>query len=78
MFSLITGLFKLILNIVLAGCQLMGSIILFMVLFIIFILIGFTTTVFLIEQVKNPYSVFDKENKIIVKNENNEVINNEN
>jgi hypothetical protein len=64
---------------VLAGCQLMGSIILFMVLFIIFILIGFTTTVFLIEQVKSPYSVFDKENKIVVGNgKNYEVVNNEN
>lgn len=58
MFSILSSLFELIISLIMAGCQFIGSAILFVVLFIIFILTGFVTTSLLIEQMKNPYRVF--------------------
>lgn len=57
---LITGLFDVVLSLILGGCQLMGSIILFMFLFIVFILIGFAVVVLLMEYRKQPNEIFKR------------------
>ena len=76
MWNVLIRLFELIISLILAGCQFIGSAILFVFLFLIFILTGFVTTVFLLEHFKTPYSIFSKTDEIIVGNGRNyEVVN---
>ena len=77
MLNFIIKLFELVISLIMAGCQFIGSAILFVVLFLIFILVGFVTTVFLLEYLKTPYSVFNKSNEIIVGNGRNYEVKNE-
>ena len=57
--NVITGLFDVVVSIILGGCQFIGSIILFMFLFIIFIIIGYAVVVMLIEIAKPDVEVWD-------------------
>lgn len=59
----ITSFFDVIIQFVMGGCQFIGSIILFMVLFIIFILMGFTVIVVLSEYARKSTTTITKWNK---------------